>query len=365
VPESNEGRPDPEHLLRQAAAEERRRTHGRLKVYLGYAAGVGKSFRMLDEGRRRHERGQDVVVGAVQRVQPPEVQRILAQLEVIAFLPGGEAMDVEAILRRQPQVCLVDGLAYDNPPGSRHPWRWQDVDDLLQAGITVIGSLNLQHIQERAAEVERITGKRAKQTVPESFVAAADGIVLVDMTPELLLKRTADTAGPVPDNAAASRQLSRLREIALLLAAGVVDRQLHDYLDEQGLDAVRGTVERVLVCITPRANAAMMIGAAKRTVDRFHGELLVLYVRQAGLGEADRAALERHLQLATQAGASIEVMDSLDPVRSILDVARRRGVTQIFIGHSARGGWRDRLFGGPVDRLIALADGIDVSVFPH
>jgi two-component system, OmpR family, sensor histidine kinase KdpD len=365
-------RRDPERWLRQLASEDRRRTRGRLKIYLGYASGVGKSFRMLDEGRRRRKRGQDVVVGALQQDQPPEVRQIVECLEVIPFecVASGQRMNLEAILRRRPRVCLVDGLAHDNPPGSRHPARWQDVRELLAAGITVIASLNINHLGEVSDQVGAITGKHVTETVPLSFVMEADGIVVVDLPPEALSgrleKRSAPTAVPehpprVPDTS----QLSRLRELALLIAAETVDRQLRNYLEEQGITASWSAQERILVCVTPRSNAGVMIETARRASERFHAALFVLYVNQPNLDERDRRSIDEYLNLAEQCGAHVQRADGTDPVRVILDAARAHNVTQIYIGHSLRRSWRDRIFGGPVDRLIASADGIDVRVFPH
>ena len=151
-------------LLRQVQAEEREANRGKLKIFLGYASGVGKSHRMLDEGRRRRKRGQDVVVGAVQPTLPPDVKELLNQLEVIALrdVGGSPVMDLDAILRRHPGVCIIDGLAYDNPPGSRHDKRWQDVEEILAAGISVVTSLNLQYIEEHREQVEQITGKTSQ-----------------------------------------------------------------------------------------------------------------------------------------------------------------------------------------------------------
>jgi two-component system sensor histidine kinase KdpD len=157
-------------------------TRGRLKVFLGYASGVGKSFRMFDEGRRRRERGQDVVVGAVQPKVSPEIRPLLSSLEIIPTLniKGVPVVDVEAILQRQPRICMIDGLAYDNPPGSRNAHRWQDVEELLSAGITVVSSVNLQYIEDQREAVEKLTGKRVEQTVPRGFLNTADEIVVVD-----------------------------------------------------------------------------------------------------------------------------------------------------------------------------------------
>src|SRR5215467_1744647 len=181
-----ERKPTPDQLLHHVQIDEEDQSVARLKIFLGYASGVGKSFRMLDEGRRRRERGQDVVVGALQSKIPPDIEPLLASLEVIATLhaKSGQAMDVSAILARRPQICLVDGLAYDNPPGCRNAHRWQDVEELLQAGITVVGSVNLQYIEDQRDAVEKLTGKRVTQTVPREFLNTADEIVIVDAPTE-------------------------------------------------------------------------------------------------------------------------------------------------------------------------------------
>ena len=217
---------------------------GRLKVFLGYASGVGKSFRMLDEGRRRRERGQDVVVGALQSKIPPDIEPLLDSLVVIPTLhaKGGQAMDVSAILARRPQICLVDGLAYDNPPGSRNAHRWQDVEELLQAGITVVGSVNLQYIEDQRDAVEKLTGKRVTQIIPREFLNTADEIVIVDAPTERARERR-----------------TVLREMALVLSADVIDAGLQRYLRSHGLEETWGMHERFLVCLTPRASIAMSL----------------------------------------------------------------------------------------------------------
>jgi two-component system sensor histidine kinase KdpD len=359
------GRPDPDQLLRQVQAEEECARRGRLKVFLGYASGVGKSLRMFDEGRRRRERGQDVVVGAVQEKISPELEVLLSKLETIPLLQanGFRVMDVEAIKRRRPAVCLVDGLAYDNPPGWRTSARWQDVEELLCAGINVIASVNLQFIEGRRDRVEAITGKHVTQTVPESFLRTADDIEVVDAPPEACAH-----SGDDPDRDAAAtrqRQLSELREIALLLAADIVDRQLERYIERNGIEQQWGVQERILVCITPRASAARMIESGRRNVERFHGELLVAHVAHSHPSPQDREGLARNFELARAAGANVETLDGEDFVETVLRFAHERGVTQIFVGHSPNGSLWSSLFGSPVDRLIRKADGIDVRVFPQ
>jgi two-component system sensor histidine kinase KdpD len=323
---------------------------GRLKVFLGYAKGVGKSMRMFDEGRRRRERGQDVVVGAVQSDIPAELRPLLGSLEIVPMLDihGVRVVNVPAILARHPQVCLIDGLAYDNPEGSRNPHRWQDVEELLAAGITVVGSVNLHHIDDQREAVEKITGKRVSQTIPRAFLNKADELVLVDTPAE------SSTAGT-----------SALREMALLLSADVIDSGLQRYLHEHGIESDWGTHELLLVCFTPRANATRMIVSARRNADRFHCDILAVYVRQQHLSKEDCRALDACLAEAGKAGARVDVLEGEDPVMTIVEYARAHGVTQIFVGHSMKTGWMTRLFGSPVNRLVRAARGMDVRIFPH
>ncbi len=360
----SDSRPSPEELLRRVEAEERQASRGRLKIFLGYASRVGKSFRMLDEGRRRKQRGQDVVIGFIQSKVGPEVQCLLGSLEVIPGLKlrtdgtEVEVLDVVAILKRHPQVCLVDELARDNPPGSRNPKRWQDVQELLDAGITVVAAVNLQHIAERQDAIEKITGKRAQQNVPEAFIRSADEIVIVDALPEDLQHRE-------PGNAADTRRLSELRELALLMAAEVVDEQLHQCLQLQGVEVFLGSQERILVCITPRSNAKRMLESGRRNSERFHCGFLAVYVRQAGLAPADEELVQKYLALAREFGAEVHILEATDSAQAILDFARAHAVTQLFVGHSLTSRWREMLFGNPLDQMIRAADAMDVRIFPH
>ncbi len=367
MPTDSDCRPDPNLLLRQFDPPDDQLQHERLKVFLGYASGVGKSFRMLDEGRRRRARGQDVVIGAIQPDLPPELEHLLQTIEVIPLkkIGNGTAMDVEAILRRHPQVCLVDGVAYNNPPGCKNAKRWQDVEELLAAGIVVITSLNLQHIEERREAVERITGKRVTETVPERFLYNANEIVLVDVPAELLLERAGQPSATGPAASEQPRRLSALREIALLLAAEVVDRQLEDYLLAHGIEQLWGTQERILVCLTRGANNQAMIESGRRNADRFQGKLFGVYIRDDGLSEKDEVTLKTELHNAAEMGAQTAALEGYDPVETLMDYARAHRITQIFVGHPSRVHWWDRFLGGPLDRLIRDAEGIDVRVFPH
>src|SRR5215472_5221201 len=212
----------PEEYMREVQAEEEAVTcrKGHLKIILGYASGVGKSFRLLDEARRRRERGQDIVVGAIQPRVPEDVTALLSNLEVIPLKDAGDgvAIDVDAIVRRHPVVCIIDGLAYNNPPGARNPTRWQDVEELLRAGIKVIASINIQYVDELREQVEEITGKHVSETVPVAFIKSADEIELVDAPPDEPIERSPEEAAGAAQRA---QRLSLLRELALVLAADV------------------------------------------------------------------------------------------------------------------------------------------------
>ena len=324
-------------------------------MFLGYAPGVGKSFRLLDEGRRRHERGEDVVVAALQPDVPPDAARVIHDLERVPprEVDGVSVLDLEALLRRRPRVCLIDGLAYDNPPGARHPRRYQDVEEMLEAGISVLTTIGLEYIAEQQDFVRQVVGHAPVQAVPQAFVGRADELVVVDAPPE---------AGA---DAATSDELNALRQRALLLAAEVVDRQLEDYLRRHGIESAWAAQERILVCMTPRANAARMLAAARRAVDHFHGELFATYVVQDHLTEEDRSANERNATLARAQGARLDILEGHDPAAAILEHARRLGITQLYVGHSLARSWTARLRRTPLERLIRGAGELDVRVFPH
>jgi two-component system sensor histidine kinase KdpD len=341
-------------LLQQVEAAERAEHRGQLKVFLGYASRVGKSFKLFDEGRRRHERGEDVIVAATQPDSAPDVVQAIRTLEDIPTqdIEGVPVVDVPAVLARRPQVCLIDGLAYDNPSGSRHRKRFEDVEELLEAGISVLTSINLEYIAEQQEFIRTVLGKTKTETVPQAFVDQADEVVVVDAPPDA-------------DAGIEAHQLSQLRQRALLLTADVVDRQLESYLRLHGIQSAWGMQERVLVCMTPRANAAKMLASGRRNADRFHGELFAIYVMQEDLTPEDRMALERNVMLARAQQAHVETLEGKDPIQAILGYARNHGITQIFVGHNLRRTWRSRLGGTPLDRLIRDAEGIDVRVFPQ
>jgi two-component system sensor histidine kinase KdpD len=304
---------------------------------------------MFDEARRRKERGQDVVVGALQPQVPSEVRPLLNALEIVPILDveGVPVIDVQAILQRHPQVCIVDGLAYDHPWG-RNAHRWQDVEELLAAGINVVASVNLQHIEDQCQSVEKLTGQPVTETIPRDFLNTADEIVVVD----------APTEGAPPE-------LSELRERALVLSADVIDAGLQRYLQAHDLEPAWRTHERFLVCFTARANASRMIASARESAARFHCDVLAVCIKQPNSSKEDLEAMEKNLAQARTVGARVDMLEADDPVESIVQYARSHGITQILVGHSLKKDWRTRLWGSPVSRLIRAAEGMDVKVFPH
>lgn len=353
-------RPDPEELLRQITAQEAHEAKGRLKIFLGYAPRVGKSLRMFDEGRRRKKRGQDVVIGAIQSKGSNDIASLIREFEVIPPLRVADAdtIDVEAILRRAPQVCLVDELARDNPPGSHCAHRWQEVEAIRAHGVNVVGAINLQHICEQQDAVERITNRRSASSVPQSFIQSADEIVIVDVPAEELTQGGTSNLNPA--------QLSELRELALLLAAQVVEQQLQHYMDSHGILQSWGTQERILVCITPRSSAREMLQSGARAAQRFHGQLLAVYVKQNDLTREAEEAVEENLEFARKLGAEVHVVEgnSKDPIAEIIRFAREQRITQVFIGHTLQSAWKF-WSQNPVDKLIREAEGMDVRIFPH
>lgn len=347
-------RPNPDELLRQIQAQEEHEAHGRLKIFLGYAPRVGKSQRMFDEGRRRKKRGQDVVIGAIQTKGSEDLAELIREFEIIPTVNG--AIDVDAIIARAPEVCLIDELARVNPEGSRHIHRWEDVDELRRHGIHVVSAINLQHVREEQDAVERITGRRSDHSVPESFIHSADDIAIVDVPPDECQEHGAKGLNPL--------QLSELREMALLLAAHVVEEQLQRYMDVHGIRQSWGTQERVLVCVTPRSSARAMLESGARSAARFHGQLMAVYVRQPDLSREAAETIDQNLEMARKFGAEVHIIEGADPMSAILHFAQEQRVTQIFVGHSGKPSWKFWAQ-SPVDRLLTEAEGIDIRFFPH
>ncbi len=352
-------RPNPEDILRRVVEAERKERAGRLKVFLGYASRVGKTSRMLDEGRRRRTRGQDVVVGWVQRdKEDPQVDEILSQMEVMPPRPDGE-MDVDAILARKPQVCLVDALAHTNPDGSRHHQRWEDVRDLLDAGINVVTTINVQYLSGLQDAVHALLGTRKTESVPDRFVLDADEVVLVDASQEALQERGQ------PDEVTHGK-LQQLREMALLYTADAIEHQVEDYLQTHHIAAVWSTQERILVCVTSHVRGADLVEKGYRAAKRLHGELWAVYVTPdpdwSNLTREQRDKVESTLALARGYKAKVAVLVGTAVADTIIQFAKEHRISQIFIGHTLKRPFPHLLSQSTVGRIIRQAEGIDVHV---
>lgn len=348
---------------------------GRLRIYLGASPGVGKTYAMLDEGRRRAARGADVVVGLVETHGREQTAAQLGDLEVVPRRVVHHRdteltdLDVDAVLARRPAVVLVDELAHTNPPGSRHERRWGDIDELLDAGIDVISTVNVQHLESLNDVVERITGIRQQETVPDAWVRRAEQIELVDMTPEALRRRMAHGNVYPPDriDAALSNyfrpgNLAALRELALLWLADRVEDQLQDYLETHGIDEPWETRERVLVALTGAPGNEQIIRRAARIAVRQHGDLVGVHVTSSdGLRAAD-AELDRHRQLLEELGGTYREAVGEDVAATLVSVARRERATQLVIGASRRSRTQELTGGSVVNTLLRLARDLDVHV---
>ncbi|MGH8905554.1 MAG: ATP-binding protein [Egibacteraceae bacterium] len=349
---------------------------GCLRIYLGAAPGVGKTFAMLNEGRRRRERGTDVVVGFVETHGRRLTAEQVGDLEVvgrtrIAYRGAEfEEMDVDAILARRPRVALIDELAHTNVPGSRNTKRWQDIEELREAGIDVVSTLNIQHLESLNDVVERITGVRQRETVPDSVVRGADQVELVDMTPEAIRRRLAhgNIYAPQTVDAALANyfrpgNLGALRELALLWVADRVDEALHDYMAAHGIAEQWETRERVLVGLTGAQGGDALVRRAARLAARVKGQLIGVYVQpQDGLAVAEPALLEQHRQLLAQLGGDFREVVGDDVPRALLQVARAEQITQIVLGASRRSRWAELARGSVINAVIRDSGPIDVHV---
>ena len=353
---------------------------GQLRIFLGAAAGVGKTYAMLNEARRRREYGEDVVVGYVEPHRRPKTAAQVGDLEVVPRMPVAyrgttlEEMDVDAVLARKPQIALVDELAHTNAPGSRHEKRWQDVEELLDAGITVIATLNVQHLESLNDVVEEITGVKQRETIPDDVVRRADELQLVDLTPAALRNRLGrgDVYPPERIDAALANyfragNLSALRELALAWLADRVDEGLEEYRKRHGIEEPWETRERVLVALTGSPDGERLIRRAARMAHRMNGELVGVHViPQDGLAAPTAELLERQRHLVDELSGSYHEVVGEDIGDALLDAARTLNVTQIVMGASRRSRWQ-RLTRGSVIGKVIRGSGtrIDVHVVSH
>jgi two-component system, OmpR family, sensor histidine kinase KdpD len=357
------------------AARPARQRRGTLRIYLGAAPGVGKTFAMLNEGRRRRARGTDVVAGYVETHGRAHTAEQIGDLEVVPrrvlTYRGAalEEMDLDAVLARRPEVALVDELAHTNVPGSKHAKRWEDVDVLLDAGIDVISTVNIQHLESINDVVERITGVKQRETLPDYVVRAADQIELVDMTPEALRRRMAhgNIYAPEKIDAALTNyfrpgNLAALRELALLWVADRVDDALEEYRERHGITQPWETRERVVVAITGAPSADALVRRAGRIAGRAHGELLGVHVRSDdGLVGGDDN-LDHQRRLLEELGGTYHETASNDIAAALVDFARAENATQLVLGSSRRSRWAELLRGSVINRVVRLSGPIDVHV---
>ncbi|MCU1458370.1 MAG: histidine kinase, partial [Actinomycetia bacterium] len=349
---------------------------GRLRIYLGAAPGVGKTFAMLNEGFRRHERGTDVVVGYVETHGRANTAAQVRDLEVIPRKVTSyrdktfEEMDVGAVLARRPEVALVDELAHTNVPGSRNEKRWQDVDELLSAGIEVISTVNIQHLESVNDVVEKITGVRQQEKIPDAIVRQAEQVEIVDMTPEALRRRMAHGNIYPPERVDAALgnyfrpgNLAALRELALLWVADKVDESLQSYMETHGIDTSWETRERVVVAVTGNPNGDNLIRRAARMAQRSRGELIGVHIRAGdGLTSPDRGRLEEHRRLLEELGGTFHEAVGDDIGNALVRFAEAEHATQLVVGAARRSRWTELTRGSVITRVLRQAGPIDVHV---
>ena len=371
-------RPNPDELLARVQADERRTTRGQLKIFLGYAAGVGKTYAMLEAARVRKTTGVDLVVAYVETHGRAETDALLAGLEIIPphhveyrgiSLPE---MNLDAVLARRPQLTLVDELAHTNAPGSRHPKRYLDVEELLAAGIDVFTTLNIQHLESLNDVVAQITGVVVRETLPDKVIDEASEIELIDLPPDELLQRLRDGKVYVPQQAVRAIEeffrkgnLTALRELALRRTAKRVDDQMRDYMRTRSIPGPWPANERILVCVSAHPLSERLVRAARRMADQLGAEWFVLNVETPGfsrLSPGERDQLARTMRLAEELGARTRSLPGNSVPEAVLAYAHRHNITKLIIGRSPQPRWIDLVRGSIVDQLLRQSGNIDVYV---
>jgi two-component system sensor histidine kinase KdpD len=370
-------RPRPEDFLELVERAKR----GRLKLYLGFAAGVGKTYRMLEEAHALKKRAVDVVIGYVETHGRRETAALMEGLELVPRRRteyrgvGVEEMDLDAVLARKPAVSIVDEIAHTNVPGSRNKKRYQDVLALLDAGINVIGAMNIQHLESLNDLVQRVTGVVVRETVPDNFVKQADQVVNVDLAIEDLLERLEMGKVYAPDKVAGAlanffkeQNLTTLRELALREVAESLERASDGFARHKDSDKLAFERGRVMVCMSsyPPQGAALL-RRGSRTAGRLNTDWFVVYVQTPEEApERIDSEAQRHLlsniELARELGAEVVRIKGSDPVHTILDFARSHGVGQIIIGRSHQPWWRQVLGRSVPLRLVKEASGLDLHI---
>src|SRR6476646_7192464 len=364
-------RPSPDALLEAARREERR--SGRLKIFVGAAPGVGKTYEMLQQARARKQDGYDVVVGVVETHGRKETQALLDGLEILPRkqleYKGQplEEMDLDAMIARHPQIALVDELAHTNAPGSRHPKRYLDVEELLSRGIDVYTAVNIQHLESLNDVVAQITHVRVRETVPDSIFDRADAIELIDLTPDDLIQRLKEGKVYVPRQAQRALEhyfspgnLTALRELALRRTAERVDEQLLTHMQANAIEGPWAAGERILVCVSEDPRSAGLVRYAKRLADRLHAPWTALSIegaRSAFLNEAERDRIAEALRLADRLGGDAVTMPGGRRIADdILAYARSANVNHIVVGKATRS-WMFELLNGSVVHDLVRGSG--------
>jgi two-component system sensor histidine kinase KdpD len=371
-------RPDPDALLRRVTADTEREHRAKLRIFFGFAPGVGKTYRMLQVTRDLVRQGVDVVVGAVETHGRYDTGGLLLGLEILPRRKVAyrgremEEFDLDAARTRRPHVLILDELAHTNVPGSRHTKRWQDAMELLDAGIDVYTTLNVQHVESLNDVVAQITRVQVRETVPDSVLERADAIELVDISPEELLVRLREGKVYLPDQAARAAghffqrgNLLALRELALRRTAEQVEAEVLEYRALEGVRDTWQTSERILVGIGPSPTSGRILRATRRMAAGLRAPWVAAYVEPLGLaplGEADQRRLEEHLRLAESLGASVVHLTGTSVSGAILDYARKHNVTRLVVGKPRHTRLRDRLRGSLLDHIVAGSGDIDVHV---
>jgi two-component system, OmpR family, sensor histidine kinase KdpD len=350
---------------------------GRFRIYLGAAAGVGKTCAMLDEGWRRHRRGTDVVIGYVETHKRQFTAEMIRDLEVVPRKvveyrdAQFEEMDTEAVIARHPDVALIDELAHTNVPGSGpHEKRWEDVLEILEAGVAVISTVNVQHLESIAGAVEHMTGTQVRERVPDWVVRRADQIELIDSSPEQLRRRVAHGNVYAPEkiqgalaNFFRTDNLSALRELALRFVADETDDALVERLRERGTGALWETTERILVGVDATPGTDGVVRRAARLAARIRGDLDVVHVISSeSVSPRDAGGLTALHQLTDDVGAEWHEIKADEPAKALVDFAVAHQITQIVLGASRRSRWEELVKGSIVARVIRLASTLDVDV---
>lgn len=370
-------RPDPDALLAHALADARSDHDGKLRIFFGYAAGVGKTYAMLEAARLSQKQGRDIVVGYLEPHARPETQQLATGLESLPVRQVDyrgvvlREFDLDAAMVRRPEILLVDELAHTNAPGSRHEKRWQDIEELLHAGIHVWTTLNVQHIETLNDVIGQVTGVRVRETIPDRVFDMAQELELVDVTPDELIKRL--NAGKIylPDQARRAidaffqrANLSALREMSFRQAARRVHSDVEMARREKAVPQPWATSERLLVCIGPSPTTSRVIRTAKRMAAALDAPWVAVSVDLTGqpISEEMRQRVAQHFQLAEQLGAETATLTGQNVAHALLDYARSRNVTKIFIGKTNQPRWKRFLFGTVVDEILDVSGEIDVYV---